>query len=991
MSMRRVTSIFLVFHATLHLLAGEADPSAAIKPFPEMLPRYFQKAYQTLEAARPRPPADLEGFKRRSAEIRARHARALGIPLEHQPRPVAWRTVGVIEREDYRIHRIIFESRRGLPVPALLYIPKGGTSAPHPAVLSVHGHWREGKRATPVQLRNIFLAKRGYVVLALDAIGAGERAYRDPEKGPITYHGRQLGYGILPSGKTLAGLQIEDNRRAIDLLASLPEVDPKRIGCTGASGGGNQTFNLTVMDERIRAAVAVCFYGAYRGYLEGAHCACEMVPGVLRYAEEGDVAGSVAPRALLIIAAMRDRGAAFRIEDARKNIELAQRYYKAAGAPGRCRLAEFDCGHDYNKEMREAMVAFFNRHLRGVDHGDRVPEPELKPEDLEAIRCFGPEGPEGPEILTVPAIAWNISKKLVANFREKGDLWSDRNALGNLRRMLMEDIFGGFPADAPLDSRGAEVLITEPGIEVRLVKTKGLGEPKRALVILAGGGERYRKEGLREIPEGILLIEAFPRGTGPTTWPAANTVSCSDYLLAQGTGVLGNPMLGMWVFDALNVVEHLKTDHPEMQIGLYGEGVMGTVAILAAALSDHVAAVGTVDSLDRYAWPARFDDRWPLSIFVPGILRLGDLPEIAGAIPPRPLIQGSLRDGGGAVVGPTGAIDPREVLTKMLGGLERAAGPAPPLKKALWRITPLHTGLCSMGKNHLLGDPYTDEERVPFSLISFLLEGPGGEIALVDFGPKDPAYFNESFRRYGLFRERAGDRENPDDVVQPEGNVLDHLKRLGIPKEQVKHIIFTHLHYDHVGGSRPPDPGLLRDFPGALVHVSKRGWEDNLSRRKDGWRWTSYVDFEVSQEIFIRGKEGRARFEDDVEIRPGIRTRHLGGHSVCSQAVLVDTAEGTAVIAGDVVYHFEYLEKAIVARLRTTAGEYISAIKRLVQLVEQSGGILLPVHDPKILEAHKARGERWLSALKPLSDRSIKGYQARKDSMRVLEKHRNKG
>jgi glyoxylase-like metal-dependent hydrolase (beta-lactamase superfamily II) len=298
-----------------------------------------------------------------------------------------------------------------------------------------------------------------------------------------------------------------------------------------------------------------------------------------------------------------------------------------------------------------------------------------------------------------------------------------------------------------------------------------------------------------------------------------------------------------------------------------------------------------------------------------------------------------------------------------------------------------------MGKNHLLGDPFTDEERVPFALVSFLFEGPGGKRAIVDFGPKDPAYFNECFRRYGLFRERCGDKEHPDDVIQPEGNVLDHLGRLGIGTGSIDHIIFTHLHYDHVGGSRPPDAGLLWDFPGALIHVSRRGWEDNLARRADGWRWTSYVDFEISQEIFVRGNEGRARMADEEEILPGLRTRYLGGHSVCSQAVLVDTAEGTAVIAGDVVYRYEYLAEGIVARLRTTPEEYAEAVVRVVRLVEESGGVLVPVHDPKILEAWRKAGPGWLAELRPESDRALRAFRDRGGggALRILEAHRNKG
>jgi len=318
-----------------------------------------------------------------------------------------------------------------------------------------------------------------------------------------------------------------------------------------------------------------------------------------------------------------------------------------------------------------------------------------------------------------------------------------------------------------------------------------------------------------------------------------------------------------------------------------------------------------------------------------------------------------------------------------------------------WRLTPLHTGICYMGQRHVLGNDYSDEQRVPFALYSFLIEGPNGEIVIVDFGPKDPAYFNEMFRRIKLFREQGDGRVNPDDVVQPEGNTLDHLKRRGIAPEKVGHITFTHLHYDHVGGSRPPDVGLLADFPNAMVHISKKGWQHNLDSRIDGVRWNSYVDFDISQHILIRGQRGMARFEDDAQILPGIRTAWLGGHSPCSQAILVETEDGTAILAGDVAYHYEYLEKGIVARLRTTDKEWIAACDRMVELVGQVGnlsqsqadsrphGILLPVHDPIIGETYKKKGEDWLAALKPLSDRAVAGWTSHRDHLKILEKHRN--
>src|SRR5205823_10038664 len=120
------------------------------------------------------------------------------------------------------------------------------------------------------------------------------------------YHGELLGSTLYPAGYTLLGCQVYDNRRAVDYQLTRPEVDGDRLGITGASGGGNQTMYAGALDERFAAVVPVCSVGTYQAYLRAACCVCEVLPGALRFAEERDVLGLVAPRALLVINATRD-------------------------------------------------------------------------------------------------------------------------------------------------------------------------------------------------------------------------------------------------------------------------------------------------------------------------------------------------------------------------------------------------------------------------------------------------------------------------------------------------------------------------------------------------------------------------------------------------------------------------------------------------------------------------------------------------------------
>src|SRR5439155_20171020 len=167
------------------------------------------------------------------------------------------------------------------------------------------------------------LVTLGFFGLLVAAFGSGER-YTTPALG--TYHGALYGSMLWPAGLTLLGCQVYDNRRAVDYLLTRPEVDGERLGVTGASGGGNQTMYAGALDERFRAVVPVCSVGTYQVYLQVACCVCEVLPGALRFAEEGDVLALVAPRALLVINATKD-GIQFSVAEAEKSLDRAGRVF----------------------------------------------------------------------------------------------------------------------------------------------------------------------------------------------------------------------------------------------------------------------------------------------------------------------------------------------------------------------------------------------------------------------------------------------------------------------------------------------------------------------------------------------------------------------------------------------------------------------------------------------------------------------------------------
>ncbi len=288
-----------------------------------------------------------------------------------------------------------------------------------------------------------------------------------------------------------------------------------------------------------------------------------------------------------------------------------------------------------------------------------------------------------------------------------------------------------------------------------------------------------------------------------------------------------------------------------------------------------------------------------------------------------------------------------------------------------FQIFPLRTGTCRLGENHVLGDEFSDENRIEFALYAFLVDGGPGRRALIDLGPVGLDYLNSMFRRYSLFRDIEG---TPDDIRQPDGNVFDWLDRLELQPEDINHLILTHFHADHHGLTTGKDGGALMGFPKATIHVSRVGWEDNLAKRTEDGQWASYVDFGLSDFLLEAEQEGRVRFHDDDEVMPGLDIIQLGGHAPCSQGVIVQTSVAPAIVTSDEIYRYDLLERAIMARISTTPEKLKAATHRLVDLALE-GAILLPCHEPMLAKQFNTDGNAWLKGIKPHSDRAARSYQ----------------
>ncbi len=259
-----------------------AVPAADDVPHNKQYQAFIQKQAAELRKA-DKAPATVAEWTTQEAELRKNLLAAWGGFPEKACDLDPQQHGDPLKRDGYTVEKLTIQTRPGVRMTANLYVPDGAKKTPAPAILQVHGHWKGAKQDPVVQSRCIGAAKLGFVVLCVDAFGAGERGVGTALG---EYHGDMTAATLLPLGTPLSGLQVYENMRAVDYLETRPEVDKTKIGITGASGGGNQTMYAGAWDKRFKAVMPVCSVGNYQSYLQTACCMCEVVPGALKFTEE---------------------------------------------------------------------------------------------------------------------------------------------------------------------------------------------------------------------------------------------------------------------------------------------------------------------------------------------------------------------------------------------------------------------------------------------------------------------------------------------------------------------------------------------------------------------------------------------------------------------------------------------------------------------------------------------------------------------------------
>ena len=281
--------------------------------------------------------------------------------------PLNARITDIIEKEDFRVEKLVYESMPGFFVTAALFLPNN-RSEKSPAILYASGHTTNGFRSDTYQHVILNLVKKGFIVLAFDPVGQGERLqYFNSEMGKSrfgpTHEHSYPGAQCYLSGYSPANYFVWDGIRSVDYLLSREEVDPKRIGMTGRSGGGTQTAYIAAMDERILAAAPENFITNMEYVLKSMgpqDAEQNLVYMIAEGLDHADLLEVRAPKPTMMLTTSRD---IFSIQGAMDTYEEVREFYTALGSPEMIHMTEEDDVHTSTKANREAMYAFFQQHL----------------------------------------------------------------------------------------------------------------------------------------------------------------------------------------------------------------------------------------------------------------------------------------------------------------------------------------------------------------------------------------------------------------------------------------------------------------------------------------------------------------------------------------------------------------------------------------------------------------------------------------------------
>ena len=501
---------------------------------------------------------------------------------------------GKIERSDYTVEKVYFESYPGFFCTGNLYRPRG-KDGPFPAIVSPHGHWDRGRLENiergSIPGRCINFAKQGYVIFSYDMVG-----YNDS--------GQQVDHRSFPNGDreaiwgiSLLGLQLQNAIRSIDFLQSLPDVDPDRIACTGASGGGTQTFMLMAIDDRIKVSAPVNMISAH---MQGG-CLCENAPNLRIDFSNIEIGAMMAPRPLLLVSATGD----WTKDTPDVEYPAIHSIYQHFGAADKIHQVQIDAEHNYNKASREAVYQWFAKWLLENQDSSKLTEVDFTVESDEDLLVFHDR--------SIPYHALS-TEELLASLRQLGKAAIEKRKPNTINELT------AFQSEMGLGLLHALALSDQYKDSVNLVQK--LNQPAIAeqatLIVHQNSQIDVLADQLSSDKHAIFGLQLKP--TGRDTYSGFfNTYNRLDSAL--------------WCQDILAAVETIREENDNLKsLNLIGIDGAGPVTFLAAGFSsaDYLA-------VDLEKFNAEDDEDFIAQLPIPSIRRVGDFRTAGALLVPKPI------------------------------------------------------------------------------------------------------------------------------------------------------------------------------------------------------------------------------------------------------------------------------------------------------------------------------------------------------------------
>ena len=579
----------------------------------------------------------LDDWKARRPELRRQLLEMLGLDPLPSRTPLKAQITGQLDREAYRIERLVFQSLPGLYVTGNFYVPRG-TTTPRPTILYLCGHSPNPLGAkVEYQDRAIWFGSHGYPCLILDTLEFGEVAG--------IHHGtHNLNmWNWLSMGYTPAGVEVWNAIRALDYLETRSEVDTRRIGLTGISGGGAMTWYTAAVDDRIAVAVPVCStytFGSQAGHWVAAG-QCDCIYYHNTYLWDFPIVGAlIAPRPLLMLSGQKDT--IFPPDGYHAVFQQTKKVFDLYGGAGSDRIREVDDNVPHSDPplfLREARQ-WMRRWLE--DNPSPLPEETNQPpkEAAADLACL--------PRLPADAINYTIQNQFTAttSLNTPGSRGAMERRRAGLLAGLKTKVFRWFPQEritfeTKVSASSAGYMAkyanykeasfqTEDGVRLRaqLLTPKNANNAAPLLIYVKRPGDSVYPMDMDELLPVLgryTVLVLYTRFTEESMTPA-------EFVDVERTAAwVGRSIAAMRVWDVLRglqwAVEEEKLSAPS--ISIYGKGEMGIIALYAALLDQRITQVVLSD-------PPASHRHGPALL---NVLRVTDIPEVAGAFAPRRLVS----------------------------------------------------------------------------------------------------------------------------------------------------------------------------------------------------------------------------------------------------------------------------------------------------------------------------------------------------------------